>query len=68
MKLLLGINRRCIGSDGTWLVQRPEDTWEIEIPDDGSEFLSSIWMMADGLEVMRLPFTMGPAMTAACNV
>jgi len=29
--------------------QRSSDMWTVEVPDDGSEFLSRIWITADGL-------------------
>jgi hypothetical protein len=64
MKILLGITRKCVGDKRTWQEQRAADMWEIEVPDDGSEFLHRIWMIADGLEVLSLPLTIGPAMTA----
>lgn len=63
MKILIGITRRVVGDNVTWLEQRSADTWEVEVPDDGREFLSSIWMMTDGFEVLRLPLSMGPLMT-----
>ena len=64
MKILLGISRTVVGDNATWQEQRTEDTWEVEVPDDGREFLRRIWMMADGLEVLSLPLTIGPAMSA----
>lgn len=60
----LGITRALVTEDGTRQLQRPSDVWEIDVPDDGSEFLASVWMDADGMEVLRLPLTIGPAMTA----
>lgn len=64
MKILLGISRTLVTDDGhTMQQQRSADMWEIEVPDDGSQFLSRIWMMADGMNVLSLPLTMGPAIT-----
>jgi hypothetical protein len=64
VKIVIGLARTIVYEDGcTMQSQRSADTWEVEVPDDGSEFLSSIWMVADGLEVLRLPLTMGSVLT-----
>ena len=64
MKILLGISRTLVDERGTRQCQRSDDEFEIEVPDDGSEFLSHVWMVAGGEEVLRLPLTIGPAMTS----
>ena len=40
--------------------QRSDDVLEIVIPDDGTEFLSHIWLNADdGTNLLSLPLTVG---------
>lgn len=63
VKILLGVGRYLVDEQGTRMLQRNEDMLEIAVPDDGTEFLRSVWMIADGLEVLNLPLTMGPAIT-----
>lgn len=59
MKLLLGITRTQVSYIGdtiiTQQVQHAKDIFEIELPDDDSEYISTIWMNADGKDLLRLP-------------
>lgn len=59
MKLLLGITRTRVSYVGetilTQQVQNGKDIFEIELPDDDSEYISMIWMNADGKDLLRLP-------------
>jgi len=62
MKILLGVSRYLVTDAGTMMLQKSEDQLEIEVPDNGSEFLRSIWMMdlATGEELLQLPLSMAP--------
>lgn len=43
------------------MLQRSDDVMDVDVPDDGSEFLARIWVMTDdGQELMSLPMTMFP--------
>lgn len=60
MKFRIGVGRTLVDEHGIMQCQRSGDMWTIEVPDDGTEFLSRIWMMADGLVVLSLPLTLAP--------
>ena len=56
--ILLGVSRARVTDKGHFLLQNSSDVFELDVPEDGSEFLARVWMMADGLEVLNLPLTM----------
>ena len=60
-KFIIGVGRTAIDPAGNVRrIQYAADSLEVDVPDDGSEFLSSIWMIADGLHVLSLPLTVAP--------
>lgn len=60
MKVVLGITRaRLMGSGYYEMVPLPGDSIEVEIEDD--EYLHSVWMTADGQEILHLPLAVVPA-------
>jgi hypothetical protein len=72
MKILLGITRTNVEtipdspfSMRTQTVQHSKDMWEIELADDGSEYISRLWASVDGLEILNLPLEIISAETAA---
>jgi hypothetical protein len=72
MKILLGITRtnvETVPDSPFWIrtqtVQHSKDMWEIELADDGSEYISRLWASVDGLEILNLPLEIIPAEIAA---
>lgn len=63
MKAIVGIERMEITDTTQRLVQRHIDMLEIDVPEDGSEFLHAIWLMVDGMEVMRFPISAAPGLS-----
>lgn len=62
MKFIIGVNRYQVTEEGTRMVQYAADQFEIDVPEDGSEFLASIHMVAVGVgEVLNLPLAIAPA-------
>lgn len=60
----LGVSRSQVADDGTVIhVLRGDDVMEIEIPEDGSEFISTLWLSTnDGVMLLRLPMGIAPGM------
>ena len=64
MKFRLGVGRTFVYEDGsTMRVQHATDVLELDVPDDGSEFVSTIWLRApDGSILLQLPLALAPGL------